>query len=487
MTSTSEHDNINHNHHNNDDGAPLITIPGIGTVRGSLVKESKVAKFLNIPFGIVEERWRPAVKPKSWNGTRDATRLGPMSPQKTHNGSFIAMFTGAPEEYIYEETMDERDCLNCNIFMPASAVGSTDKKLPVLVWLHDGSELVLTSIELDKPMIVVSLNYRLQCLGFISSKELILDAQEHSKTIPESEKKWYDLSVGNWGLLDQILGLQWIQENIQAFSDGVLIKQDSRSLVGDTSLYDPSLNWVFIGTCGDEGTMIVEILGATTLNDFEPFKRRICDPADYDLFDQVFGIPSGDNEAYEISSRLINSGIFKFPAFEVSEAILAHPICQLSRFHVDTVIQKIDKMFPKWGAHHGVDLPFTFGGESTATLLSEDEKNMSKKVQAIWIEVVTAASPEASTLPLVNRITPQDQKSKEIDSEADIVIDGDDEEEALAFTRDLKVARAPVERMKPEEIGFWRRSSKYGTIQAARGRAGSFGFVLPSSLKDLEK
>ncbi|KAF9101238.1 hypothetical protein BGX29_005874, partial [Mortierella sp. GBA35] len=67
----------NNNKDNDSHGSSLqITIPGIGTVRGALDKNDEVAKFLNIPFGLVEERWRPAVKPKPWDGIRDATKLG---------------------------------------------------------------------------------------------------------------------------------------------------------------------------------------------------------------------------------------------------------------------------------------------------------------------------------------------------------------------------------------------------------------------------
>ncbi|KAG0069171.1 hypothetical protein BGZ90_000296 [Linnemannia elongata] len=620
MTLPSE---TNHSHEVSENGAhindsPHINIPGVGAVQGILDKNSKVAKFLNIPFGLIEERWRPAAKAKSWDGIRDATRLGPMPPQRTTNNPFMSMFLGLPDKYLFDEDMSERDCLNCNIFMPASAVGCLDekKRLPVLVWLfgggmrtgsnaiplYDGSELVLASIELDKPMIVVAINYRLHCLGFLSSKELILDAQEHAKTIPEDQKKWYDMSVGNWGLLDQVLGLQWIQDHIQAFSgnpkrvtvmgqsagassisylqlipecrglfyrsilisgtmtsmvaqypeqegqrtfdrlcsnfdvpsdlpplekvarlrevpaeaisdainkatdvmfrpcvDGVVFKQDCRLIVGDTSLYDPALNWVFAGTCGDEGSMMVEELGASTVADFELFKRRLCNPVDYDLFDQIFGVPSTDAEACSISSRLLNSGEFRFPTFEVSEAILAHPTCQLSRFHMDTVIHKIDNMIPGWGAHHGVDLPFTFGGESTVTLLTDEEREMSRKVQAVWVEVVTAASPEASSLPLVNCVLPravksQKEKEKEEDKEVETMIEGDhhgivleaveiEEDEAVVFSRDLRVTRGLVERMTSEEIGFWRRSAAYATKQAMEGRAEDFGFVLSPPLR----
>lgn len=78
MTLPSE---TNHSHEVNESGAhiidsPHINIPGVGTVKGILDKNNKVAKFLNIPFGLIEERWRPAAKAKSWDGIRDATRLG---------------------------------------------------------------------------------------------------------------------------------------------------------------------------------------------------------------------------------------------------------------------------------------------------------------------------------------------------------------------------------------------------------------------------
>lgn len=239
--------------------------------------------------------------------------------------------------------------------------------------------------------------------------------------------------------------------------------------------------------------MIVEELGASTVADFEPFKRRLCDPADYDLFDQIFGVPGTDLEARTISSRLLNSGCFKFPTFEVSEVILAHPTCQLSRFHMDTVIRKIENMIPGWGAHHGVDLPFTFGSESTVNLLSDEEREMSKSVQGVWVEVVTATSPEASSLPLVNCILPRTVKSHQEKKIEGMAEEGEggvvhevevEEKEAVVFSRDLKVTRGPVERMTSEEIGFWRRSAAYATKKATEeGRAEDFGFVLSPPLR----
>ncbi|ORZ07737.1 Carboxylesterase, partial [Lobosporangium transversale] len=110
----------------------------------------------------------------------------------------------------------EYDCLGCNIYMPAIAVADC-ADLPVLVWvcaggfknggasspLYDCTPIVANSIELQKPVVVISLSYRINYLGFFSSKEMVLDAQD---------------SVGNWGLLDLIMGLEWVQEHISAFS-----------------------------------------------------------------------------------------------------------------------------------------------------------------------------------------------------------------------------------------------------------------------------
>jgi cholinesterase len=106
---------------------------------------------------------------------------------------------------------DLSDCLTLDIVRPSGA--RPDHKLPVFLWIYGGgfdaggsadpryntSYLVNASVAIQKPIIAVSINYRVGGWGFLASKEV-------SAT-----------GVSNIGLYDQRLALKWIQENIHAF------------------------------------------------------------------------------------------------------------------------------------------------------------------------------------------------------------------------------------------------------------------------------
>lgn len=94
------------------------------------------------------------------------------------------------------------DCLFLNIFKPSQAMPSSG--LPTMVWIHGGGFRVGTGNSFDgsvlasfHDVVVVTINYRLDLLGFLS--------------VPRSETK------GNYGLLDQVAALRWVQENIEGF------------------------------------------------------------------------------------------------------------------------------------------------------------------------------------------------------------------------------------------------------------------------------
>jgi len=151
-----------------------------------------VTIYRGIPYAappIGDRRWREPSQPPSWQGVRVADHFSPACPQK---GTY-------PPDQPEEATSE--DCLFLNVWRPA---GESARPLPVLVWIHGGGLLngsgslpVYEGSRLARQgIIVVTLNYRLGVLGFLAHPEHI---------------------SGNYGLLDQIAALTWVQRNIAVF------------------------------------------------------------------------------------------------------------------------------------------------------------------------------------------------------------------------------------------------------------------------------
>lgn len=188
-------------------------------IDGFVKSETAVANFLNIPFGRIPGRFREAkiIDPREEDGVIDATKFGPICPQSVD----IAHQTTAhlfPEILSDVSNSAEYSCLNLNIYAPPDAA-SSGEKLAVIVWIHggafrygantkeyDGNYIVQHSIHKGKPVILVSLNYRLGYYGFLSSKEL-----------KDEAARLGEIGFANLGLHDQRLGLQWVQRNIHFF------------------------------------------------------------------------------------------------------------------------------------------------------------------------------------------------------------------------------------------------------------------------------
>ncbi|EXJ79832.1 hypothetical protein A1O3_08117 [Capronia epimyces CBS 606.96] len=179
-----------------------------------------VANFLNIPYAQIPARFKTArlLSPCSTKGHLDATQYGPRCPQPFDpiHDLMKHMF----EQLSMSQYSSEFECLHLNIYAPPEALQNQHaRKFPVFAYIHggafncgddttefDGNHLVKRSMELGQPAIVVVLNYRLNILGFLSSRELVAEAEEAG-----------EMPVINQGLNDQKIALQWIRQNIGYF------------------------------------------------------------------------------------------------------------------------------------------------------------------------------------------------------------------------------------------------------------------------------
>lgn len=162
---------------------------------------SNTRAFLGVPYGappVEDLRWRPPQRPLPWAGVRSAGRFGPSSLQFPPPATSL---------YFGGETEFSEDCLYLNV---CTGPKGTDNR-PVLVWFHfgafqfgSGSNPMYNGTKLAAEGItVVTVNYRLGRFGFLAHPEL-------------SAESGYQGS-GNYGIMDQIAALKWVQRNIKAF------------------------------------------------------------------------------------------------------------------------------------------------------------------------------------------------------------------------------------------------------------------------------
>jgi para-nitrobenzyl esterase len=178
---------------------PAVRIES-GWVEGQ--REGAVTVWRGIPYAaapVGDLRWRPPQPAAKFDGVRKAHAFGPACPQVAESPTQLSPLGPQSE-----------DCLYLNVWAPASAAAGK-RKLPVMVWLHGGGFIAGSGSEAQfdgatlarQGVILVTLNYRLGRLGFFAHPAL---AAEH----PEEPH-------GNYGLLDQLAALRWVQANIAGF------------------------------------------------------------------------------------------------------------------------------------------------------------------------------------------------------------------------------------------------------------------------------
>lgn len=163
------------------------TEAGLVAGSGSDVRAWKGIPYAHAPIG--DLRWKAPQPPVAWQGVRSALEFGPICAQ------------GSPTD---PNTEMSEDCLSVNVWSGAKA----GENLPVFVGIHGGGFIIESGRINGEPLalsgiVVVSFNYRLGMFGFLAHPDLTREPPNHAS--------------GNYGLLDQIAALRWVQKNIAAF------------------------------------------------------------------------------------------------------------------------------------------------------------------------------------------------------------------------------------------------------------------------------
>src|ERR1700723_3576258 len=220
-----------------------------GVISG--VHESGLNVYKGVPFvapPVRDLRWRPPAQVAPWTGIRKADTFAPACMQ-----SGVSMPGETPP------TISE-DCLYLNIWSPTeeaakavtNAKGNTAQaRLPVFVWIYGGGytngsasmPLYWGDQLAHKGFIVITVAYRLGPLGYLAYPELTRESPHHSS--------------GNYGLMDQIAALEWIQRNISAFGGDpknvTIAGQSSGSISVSILMASPLAKGLFQRAIGESG------------------------------------------------------------------------------------------------------------------------------------------------------------------------------------------------------------------------------------------
>ena len=187
-----------------------------GKVRGVYNNDETVEVYAGIPYAkapVGEYRWREPEDVTNWEGIKDCFYFAPMAVQSSRPAAISSLVDLYAEKswhpnYLTTYVQDQsEDCLYLNIWKPHT----NETNLPILIYYHGGSLTSGSSADdgfngemmAKKGIIMITVSYRLGILGYFAHQELRNESVNHT--------------TGNYGLLDQIKALKWVNDNASYF------------------------------------------------------------------------------------------------------------------------------------------------------------------------------------------------------------------------------------------------------------------------------
>jgi len=281
-----------------------------GVVEGNYDTKTGMQFYFGIPFAkppVGDLRWRAPQQLDNWNGVKITKRFGPRPVQFDVFGDMKSRSDGLSE-----------DCLYLNVWTPAKR---NTKNLPVLVYFYGGGFVAGDASEprydgesmAKKGMVVVTANYRLNIFGFLA--------------LPELSKESPYKASGNYGMLDQVAALKWVQNNISAFGGDpkkVTIAGESAGSISISLLMASPLSKDLIaGAIGESGAAIKPTLPPVPLAEAEKTGLDFAKKAGYPTLAQLRKLST--REVYEIYNE---SKRFGFPLV-IDDYFLSAPLPEI--------------------------------------------------------------------------------------------------------------------------------------------------------------
>lgn len=239
----------------------LVIQTDAGLISGTTSKDGDIHIFKGIPFAappVGELRWKAPQPVQHWDGIKKCETFG-ASPMQAPPAPF-SMWS---DEFLIRKEPISEDCLYLNVW-----TNSTTAKKPVMVWIYGGGfvsgganvPIYDGEAMAKKGIVFVSINYRVGIFGFFAHPELTKESPNHSS--------------GNYGLLDQVAALRWVQKNISAFGGDpgnvTIVGQSAGSMSVNCLVASPLAKGLFNKAIAESGAMVIKSnFGMATLQQAE--------------------------------------------------------------------------------------------------------------------------------------------------------------------------------------------------------------------------